>query len=74
MLRPLLFIFLNSIAATLLGAFLTAHFFATLAPFEILLAIGGFSYGATYVLVLFLAAQFFPKAFFAAFPIKANKA
>ena len=75
MFRPLFFIFLNSIAATLFGAWSAAYFFPTVAPLPLLWLIGGAIDGVGYGLVLFLAAQFFPTAFFASFSLpKAKKA
>jgi hypothetical protein len=73
-LRPLGYIFISSIGATLFGAWMAAWGFAGTAPFIILLALGGIIAGAGYVLILFLAAQFFPGTFFAAFPIRPRKA
>ena len=74
MLRPLSYIFISSIGATLFGAWLSAWGFASTAPFIVLLAVGGVAGGALYALILLLAAAFFPDTFFAAFEIRPRKA
>ena len=74
MLRAGLFVFLTSVAATLVGAWSAAFLFPTLAPVPLLWVIGGAVDGVGYAFTLLVVGAFFPNAFSASFPVKPKKA
>ena len=61
------YILLSSIAITLLGAWMSAHLFAGVAPQMALFILGGAAFGFAYCLALAVGSAFFPDYFFAAF-------